>query len=242
MASALAGVKGTAAVVGAVIAVNILVLEGVVSADALRLDSYGTWAGNFGHPWRLFTYFFVHLHWANFAANMALLAAGGWLLERRCGARAFLAVCLGGVLAGGLVFAAGTAMLGAASVNLTGASAGVVAVWMAYCFLGTLRRRVYIDLMLSPYTMAVTFVVASLVDVSRNNVWGAVAHFGGLVYGLCIGPLIFRKTLARLLGTASDPGSSRLYAEILDKVRRSGYGSLSPYERSLVFKNSQRYE
>ena len=117
--------------------------------------------------------------------------------------------------------------------------------------------------------LALIFVIIDLLSISAENPGGHIAHLGGALYGFIYGFLLrkdfklsgifhFPKRKPRMEYTPyeeikdepevprSDEEYNRQKAEkernideILDKIAKSGYASLTPEEKEYLFKNSR---
>lgn len=117
--------------------------------------------------------------------------------------------------------------------------------------------------------LAIIFVVIDLLSISAENPGGHIAHLGGALFGFVYGLLLRKDfTLKGLFArkprgpkmeytpyeeihdepqvSRSDEEYNQQKAEkerdvdaILDKIAKSGYGSLTPEEKDFLFKNSR---
>ena len=113
--------------------------------------------------------------------------------------------------------------------------------------------------------LAVIFIVIDLLSITNGNAGGHFAHLGGAVYGVLAGlyylkgnpfrKVVFvrngRKGYRAPAGTSSRPTSDAEYNAnkrrdeervdaILDKISKSGYGSLTKEERDFLYNYKRR--
>lgn len=226
---------------GALIAANIAMF---VVLKLLLLFAGGTgalWLGVSSRflpwAWTPLTYMFTNADFMSLLFNCLWL----WLF-----ARMFLEIgserqLLVSYLIGGL-FGAGFFLLGAAAGLcggiLFGSSAAVLAV---VCFAAVRVPYMRINLM---FFGAVKFMwigiiaaALSLVPLFSGGVGSGLAHLGGVVGGAGYALLLkVRRPRLRII----KPDEKKTLDELLDKVRRSGYSSLSPAERKQLLDYSNK--
>lgn len=175
------------------------------------------------NPLAVVSYMFSHVYTLHFAANMIVLIFAGGILESRRGPWSVLLTYVAGGIAGGLLYAAACSMLGIVGTELSGASAATLALCAA-----TLVTTPAISRRLKDTPAALTgmalIVAIILLGFRGSNPGGALAHLGGIVAGIVAGIIMSRKR------PVSDPTTTS-ENPIIEKVRRSGYASLSPDER-----------
>lgn len=211
--------------------------------------------------WRWITYMFVQYSPSHILFNMMWLAWFGMFMQQWCGNRHLLGAYAAGGIAGGLSFLAWARWAAdfAGTNGLVGASASVIAVAVAVTvifpdrpvdllFLGKARLK----------WVSAAMLVICLLWFSGYNAGSDAAHAGGALAGLTYG-FAYRFAMARMakpkplqtvvssatsIPAANSPSSQLTDMEqldsLLDKIRRSGYSSLSPSERETLFNLSQR--
>jgi hypothetical protein len=90
----------------------------------------------------------------------------------------------------------------------------------------------------------------SLIQIPFNNSGGNIAHLGGALYGFYYSNNFnsfnsFFDTISDYLDKFSfksnnKKNNQKVIDEILDKISKSGYESLTKYEKDLLFKNSDK--
>jgi hypothetical protein len=94
------------------------------------------------------------------------------------------------------------------------------------------------------------YVLMSLIQIPFNNSGGNIAHLGGALYGFYYSNNFnsfnsFFDTISDYLDKFSfksnnKKNNQKVIDEILDKISKSGYESLTKYEKDLLFKNSDK--
>ena len=209
-------------------------------------------------PWSAVTYMFVHYGVLHLLFNMILLFWCGRALKRELSDGAVLALYIAGGLVGAAAYVFVAPKFGT-TTHLAGASAAVMAILSAYCVWGW-REQVQILLL---GTVKVLYVLLFIVGFELlqlfNPIGGgsAVVHLGGAIVGVLVGvALIFFKPSPKTdesefhweggyAKTEESTGQEKRVSEdrineILDKVSERGYDSLTPQEKSILFKSGQR--
>ncbi len=175
------------------------------------------------NPLAVLSYMFSHVYTLHFAANMAVLIFAGGILEARRGPWAVLLTYMGGGVAGGLLYAAACLMLGIGGAELSGASAATLALCAAALVTTPAISQRLKDTPAALMGMAL-IVAIILLGFRGANPGGALAHLGGIAAGILAGLIMSRKR-------GDDGHDDETDNPIIEKVRRSGYASLSPDER-----------
>jgi len=217
-------------------------------------------------PWSLVTYMFLHRDFFHFLFNMLGLFWFGRIFEDFLNSRQFTFTYLTGGLVGGLLFIAFYNIFPAFAQSmymstLLGASACVMAIVVAAATLlpdYTIRLLLIGDVQLK--FLALFYVLINIVSIASSNAGGAIAHLGGALLGfIYIKQLragndwskIFdkRKKLKVIRnsptsGRSSTSGTSApdeaVIDQILDKISKSGYDSLTRHEKEQLFKASNK--
>ena len=216
--------------------------------------------------WTLFTYMFLHLGIWHIVSNMLWLYWVGGIFNEYLGSKRLLSVYILGGLCGGLLFVllSNTIPVFHAETHLIGASASVMAIVVATAiFLPEYSiHLVLIGPVKLKYLALISFVLTTLIDLSENT-GGKIAHIGGALFGIVymlqykngrdlsigfykvIDLITFKQSKMRLVHkkdsvSLSKAGLQKKVDEILDKIARSGYESLSKEEKEILFKASDR--
>lgn len=198
-------------------------------------------------PWTLLTYMFVHADLFHLIFNMLWLYWFGSVFMLTGISRQIYFLYIAGGIAGALMFVAvGTAPPWHSYGLLAGSSASVMAVVTATTVLHPDYRwnMIIFGEVALKWVAVITIVIAMLGDGSR------IAHIGGASAGIIYAVVLTRgrdllpfsrviTATGRMLkavhpASTRHPGSrtnEEQLDEILDKVRRSGYASLSSSEK-----------
>ena len=197
------------------------------------------------HPWTAITYMFTHTDIMHCLFNMLWLYWFGRLCEDLSSPRHTVTVYLAGGVGGAITFVTAS-LIWPYNIGgyLEGASAAVMAiVASAACtspnmklnllFLGSVRIK---------WIALVTVIIFAL-GLIGNNAGAHAAHLGGIAVG----------AITALIGRTRRPRYNQMSAKqlndlearaeldrLLDKVRRSGYNSLTAMERSRLVDLSHR--
>lgn len=212
-----------------------------VAAMALAGAGAASWFGfDWSNPkiWTPLTCIFTQTSPLELLFNMLWLWCFSRLfLEVATGRRMVVAYLVGG-LCGVAMFVVGAAV-GLAGGTLFGASAAVLGI---ICCAGSLAPRMRVNLMffgaVEMRWIAVVSAAISLISFASGNVGGALAHAGGCLGGLAVGLRYRRLRISRR--SLIKPEEATTLDQLLDKVRRSGYSSLSPTERQRLFDISKK--
>jgi membrane associated rhomboid family serine protease len=213
----------------------------------LALDRAGLLAGQW---WKIFTYSFLHAHPLHLLCNALLLYPAGREVEPIIGGRHLLAIYGLGLLVGSLAHA-----FAMPAAPLVGASAGVVAVLIAFCtilpelevtmmlfFLIPVRlraRHLALALLLVAATLWYTWTLPEIGPVAMLAACAAAwLYVKQLGFGnpLAIQRYIFdrRERAARLERMSPEQFISTEIDPILEKISRQGMSSLTRAERRLL--------
>jgi membrane associated rhomboid family serine protease len=212
----------------------------------------------------LFSYMFLHLSLGHIFSNMLLMYFAGRLMEDLLGYRRMLFTYIGGGLFGGLFFLLITwSIYGVHHPSiLLGASASVLAVFVACAvYMPEMEVRLFgVFSIRLKWLVVLVFLATTVIDFSVNT-GGKLAHLGGALFGLLYAynlkngsdwASIFKKkekVRAKLKvvhrsensgasyqnSTHSKSGSDQETLDgLLDKIKKSGYDSLSKSEKELL--------
>ena len=212
--------------------------------------------------WTLFTYMFTHMGLWHMFWNMILFYFMAQVFFTIMGQKKMLYLYVMSGLAGGaLMLLLGLFMPERFSHSiLIGASASVLGVGAVMAVYSP-NYRVYlfgVFEMAYKYFYLIVFVVSTVLDLAVNT-GGKISHIGGALFGLIYGmnlkrgrdlfnwSLNFKKrTKLRVLRNESAAEYSDRRADeqkmddLLDKISRSGYDSLTKAEKDELFRLSQK--
>lgn len=209
-------------------------------------------------PWTLLTYMAVHFEVLHMLFNVLWLYWFGRIMLITLSDRHLAFAFVGGGMAGGIIFMA-SAALGYGSGWLCGCSAAVIAVMCATA----LRLPDHpVNLFLIGEIKLKWVAVACCLLTFAGGGGNQAAHIGGLLWGVAFGLLLNHGVdptawlrFHRRSGQSSKPKRQpdrmvrvlrdrqddiRRLDELLDKIRLSGYGSLSTRERKELNEISAR--
>lgn len=212
------------------------------------------------HAWTILSYMFVHADFMHLLSNMLFLFFFGRIFSEYVGNNRLVAVYLVGGLCGAIVYVLLSFAL--PSHSLRGASAAVMAIVVCAATVAPdIKARLFgVWAVKIKYLALAAVVLTSVYDLAVNT-GGKVAHLGGAAFGLIYGMQLskgnnflrgFAKLFKRSPGakmrvehrrSVSDEdyntdraAKRRRVDEILDKISRSGYDSLSKDEREFLHK------
>ncbi|MGZ3899298.1 MAG: rhomboid family intramembrane serine protease [Bacteroidia bacterium] len=215
--------------------------------------------------WTLFTYMFTHAALGHIFYNMLLFYFSAQLFHLILGEKKLLYVyVMSGLFGGAFLLICGLIFPASFSHSyLIGASAavmGVVMVMAVYApnFIVSLWGIINMPY---KYFAALTFVLSTIVDFSLNT-GGKISHIGGALFGLSYGYFLKRgidifdvrflakkKKKLKVVSYNKTPddvyneqrvNSELRMNELLDKISRSGYDSLTKKEKDELFNLSQK--
>lgn len=219
------------------VAMFVLITAVGLAAGSLKAAAwFGVSASPWATPWTLLSYMFTD----NLPINVLFNCLWLWLFSNMFlevgNDRQLLAAYLIGGLAGALSFIAGS-WLGIADGNLLGASAAILSI---VSFAAVRVPYMRINLMFfGPVKFMWIGIIAALLSLTpliAGHTGSGLAHLGGLIGGACYAlALRFRRSRYTIVR----PDKKKTLDELLDKVRRSGYGSLNASERRQLYEYSK---
>jgi membrane associated rhomboid family serine protease len=217
-------------------------------------------------PWTLISYFFIHIELFHLIFNMLFLYWFGQILSDYLGQKKIVHLYFLGGLSGAafylLLLNGFSYFISKGPMLLNGASAGVYAIVIGAA---TLRPNYQVHLFIFGEVrikyIAAFYVVWSFIETIGTNAGGNIAHLGGAFMGLIYALNFQRKqkvyvkkeskvySFAQIAQKKTNelldlPDNRDIQEDelnqILDKISRSGYESLSKYEKRRLFKASQK--
>lgn len=214
------------------------------------------------HPWQILTYAFIHGNFIHFIINILLLAMAGKLFKEFFSTRDLLGLYLLAALVGGLCFVIACAVINADGI-LSGCSAPVMALIVAPAVYAP-NYEIYLTLIgrMKLKWIAFVYVLITLLNMFSVNWAGQFAHLGGILTGAVFAWLLKKKrvNITAWIWKTVDAVSNRnkpkfkvayqnpdfrvktekeLLDDILDKIKISGYDSLSATEREFLRKMAE---
>ncbi|MDE6048433.1 MAG: rhomboid family intramembrane serine protease [Paramuribaculum sp.] len=199
-------------------------------------------------PWTPVTYMFCQFDAWHLVFNMLVLYWIGKILAMAVGPKRLAWIYLLGGLTGAIIFTGVSAIAPGIGYGdyLTGSSASVFAVMTATA---VIMPKIRVNLVLIGEIqlrwVVITLIIIDLcLGAGGENVGGHIAHLGGVIAG-ALYPLLHKRLSHKRKPMSINPVSSsaddmRNLDEILDKIKQSGYASLTANERKQLFEISSR--
>ena len=218
-------------------------------------------------PYTFITYGFLHAGFLHILFNLIYLYFLGNLFVEFLSAKKFVVYYIVGTISGGLFFVLSYAYFPVFKNSngvLLGASAGISALLVG---LATYMPNYEINLRFIGYVklwiLTLIFVVLSIAFIPNGNAGGEISHIGGAIIGYILTRYYANnfnfekrsyksksnlKTVYKAKEKSNDFGQSihqkkiikqRKIDEILDKISKSGYDSLSKKERDFLADSSK---
>lgn len=205
----------------------------IATACLNQLIVRGGVSGLFARPWSLASYMFTQYDFLHLAMNMISLWCFAALCGSSYGRRLIYAYIIGGI-AGGI----GAIMVQQFSVDsmaVAGASASVMAVM---AMVTAMHPNMRIELPMFGSTRLLNISVAIVLLLALCNADSPLAthitHLCGLVSGIALG-LYWRITPRPAVRPSQETECRDSLDSLLDKIRRSGYGSLTAAQQRRLF-------
>jgi len=217
-------------------------------------------------PWTLLTYMFMHADVFHILFNMIWLFFIGKIFEEYLGERKFTFVYLIGGMMGGILVLALYSLIPALERDLQdqimGASAGVMAIVIATATLLPNYSIFIVFIGSIPLKwIGLTYFILDLILIPYGNAGGHIAHLGGAIFGFIYitqlnkgndwaapfiklfqkKPKSHLKVVSRSVKLAPpiEKNKEQIVNEILDKISKTGFKSLSEKEKQTLKKASQ---
>lgn len=213
----------------------------------------------FSRFWTIGSYMFLHVDLRHILSNMLWLWFLGRIFSELLGSKRLVTVYLLGGIAGGISYLIISAIIGDHNSVLLGASGSVLAIVVGVATHAP-DYRIYpfgIPMKLK-WLALISFLLTTAIDFSSNT-GGKAAHLGGAIFGMLwamnhkrgniFAGMFERKSKLRVahkrvndLDYNQQKTSIRKRVdEILDKISRSGYDSLSREEKDFLQKNHDKF-
>lgn len=232
--------------IGALIMVNIAMFVMFHLLVALCGDSAALWFGIsvpnlFPWIWTPLTYMFSHdsawdlifgMLWLYFFSRVFMEIGTerqllfSYLLGGLGGAMAYILAGLCGIMSGSLLLGSSAAALGI----ITCAAFRAPKMRLVLLFFGAVEFR----------WIASVAVGLGMLSFASGNIGGGIAHVGGVIGGVLSWIIIRRQSRFRFVKPKTFKSSEKSLDELLDKVKRSGYSSLSAEERRKLLEFSKK--
>lgn len=190
-------------------------------------------------PWTLVTYFFTHYDPFHIILNMLWLCWFGLIMaDAGSSARHIAAAFFAGGIAAGLAYMA-LAPDGASS-GLLGSSGAVMAV-VAAAAVSAPKAKIDLPL-IRPVSVAAAAAVIIAVDLSclaLSPTGSHAAHLGGIMAGAVAAAALRRSRRGRHSASRAHHRDAATPDRLMEKLRTSGYDSLTPLERQALISRSK---
>ncbi|MCC8173820.1 MAG: rhomboid family intramembrane serine protease [Odoribacter sp.] len=232
--------------------------------EILGLPAY--WQSALYHPWMIITYMFTHFGFFHLLFNMLWLYWFGSMFLNHFNNKQLTTVYILGGISGALLYLLSYNYIPFFAISryhsiAIGASASVMAIVFAVCFYIP-QHRIYIFLIgpVKLINLAIFTAIIDIVSIPSDNAGGHIAHLGGALFGIVFvnvlrkGSSVFKKTPKKKMKVkyknsssrasdyeynAKEKGKNDRINEILDKISRSGYESLTREEKEILFKSGR---
>jgi membrane associated rhomboid family serine protease len=219
--------------------------------------------GFLSHAWGIFTYMFSHIELSHVFYNMLWLFFMGQIFTVVIGEQRLLFTYLFGGLSGAILFLITAQLFSKQESFLIGASASVMAIVVAA---GTYAPNMPVSVFLIgevklKWLVVASFIMFSLIDLSVNT-GGKISHIGGALFGFIYGIQLKKRNdigawFERLINRQNlkvvhrrkftdeeynlvKRQNEKTLDELLDKINRSGYDSLSKSEKERLHELSKK--
>ena len=209
-------------------------------------------------PWSIVTYSFIHGGFGHILWNMLLLYFSSQFFFNLFSKQKFINTYFIGVILGGILFVFSYhifPVFKGLNVNLIGSSAGVMAVIIFICTYTPDQEIRILFFNLKLKYIGIILITINVIQLPSGNAGGNIAHLGGALFGF-----LYAFNLKKGIDIAYSFETflnyfSKLFVvekkekkyinsnikqkkidEILDKINKSGYDSLTKEEKDFLFK------
>jgi membrane associated rhomboid family serine protease len=216
-------------------------------------------------PWTLFTYGFLHSETIHLIFNLIFLYFISRLFYTYFNTRQFLTVYFFGSIFAGLIFVAYGYFFNYSNL-IVGASASIMAIFIAVAtYVPYYSLRLPLIGYVKIWHLAVLYVFIDVAQLLSENTGGHIAHLSGSLVGFVFAMLMkrgidisavfdFKKKKSTTFKKVYKNKSEKKYQsvrvshvnftqrqidEILEKISKSGYDSLTKEEKEFLFKENK---
>tara|TARA_B100000963_G_scaffold321654_1_gene305123 strand:- start:40154 stop:40984 length:831 start_codon:yes stop_codon:yes gene_type:complete len=209
-------------------------------------------------PWSIVTYSFIHGGFAHILWNMLLLYFSSQFFFNLFSKQKFINTYFLGVILGGILFVLSYyifPVFKGLNVNLIGSSAGVMAVIIFICTYTPDQEIRILFFNLKLKYIGIILITLNIIQLPSGNAGGNIAHLGGALFGflyafnlkkgidIATSFEIFLNYFSKLFIAKKKEKKyininvkQKKIDEILDKINKSGYDSLTKEEKDFLFK------
>ena len=216
-------------------------------------------------PWTIFTYAFLHAGIWHILSNMLVLYYVGNLFLDYFTPKQFLNYYILGALGGGILFVLSYNLFPAfknTNSVLVGASAAVTAIFVGITtYIPNYEIKIRFLGFIKLWYLAAIWVGLDVIQIPVENSGGHLAHLGGAIIGFLLTYKVqnsspFIKYFSNIFTTKKQNPLKTVYKsskktktnpivyqkkidEILDKISKSGYNTLTKEEKDFLFKSGK---
>ncbi len=214
-------------------------------------------------PWTIFTYSFLHAGIWHILSNMLVLYYVGNLFLDYFTQKQFLNYYILGALGGGIIFVLSYNLFPAfknTNSVLVGASAAVTAIFVGIAtYIPNYEIKIRFLGFVKLWYLAAIWIGLDVIQIPVENAGGHLAHLGGAIIGFLLtydfqkggGFLnliknVFKQKPLKTVyksdkrrKTESSVINQKRIDEILDKISKSGYDTLTKEEKDFLFKSGK---
>jgi len=203
----------------------------------------------FKNIWTIITYAFIHLDFFHIFWNMFILYFASEYFLNFFDEKKYIKTYFYGILFGGIFFVLSYNIFPVFKDNFTsliGSSAAVYSVLIFICSYFPNNKVNLILFNIELKYIGILYVLLSLIQIPIENPGGNIAHLGGALYGYIYAMSLYNNSfninviniISKIKGNKSNKSENqKLIDEILDKISKSGYESLTKKEKELLFKS-----
>ncbi|MDD4142067.1 MAG: rhomboid family intramembrane serine protease [Bacteroidales bacterium] len=220
-------------------------------------------------PWTLISYMFLHEQFFHILFNMITLYFAGKIFLNYFNKKQFIATYIIGGLFGALFFIVSFNIFPAFKQDVSisyalGASASALAILTAVAaYISNMEINVLMLGNIKFKHLALIFIIIDILGIQSGNAGGHLAHLGGILWGGLYGYSLrkqwhgisdfFKRQKEKMRSKKkkrewdkkckteemAERDSKRQMDKILEKVKRSGYSSLTEDEKKRLFSNNK---
>lgn len=189
-------------------------------------------------PWTIISYSFTQFDPLHALLNILwLIWIGSLASQIGISQMKILFLYFAAAIVGGVTYVLASTLAGLSDSLLLGASASVISLAVAVAVTRPSLRISIPLLPVMPVLIPVSVIVlAEACIVAVGNPGGHFAHIGGIISGIIFGLAWRRHSPRTTVNVVSDVVKNN-HDELFRKIRTSGYDSLSPDERVILFRS-----
>lgn len=202
--------------------------------------------------WTIITYAFIHKDFYHIFWNMLILYFASQYFLNFFDERKYIKTYFYGILFGGSFFILSYNLFPVFKNDFTSLIGSSAAVYSVLIFICTYFPNNKVNLILFHIELkyiGIVYVLLSLIQIPIDNPGGNIAHLGGAIYGYIYAMNLYNNSfninltniISKLKINKSTKSENQIIIdEILDKISKSGYESLTKKEKELLFKTKDQ--